>query len=348
MPIKGPLRPRDTPSPPIDEQMQSSSLDDDGSPVRGATGPIVYESHKKSTKLSVFKVTSRKTKKTKDDAAAAPQDASAAATTTTAASAFDDYPSISTTTPGGIFDRTVWSETAGTSFNVRGKKYLKDKKKFPSEESLFRLITAEVLEVTSSLPRGSVCLHADGRVQSALSAGGDHDDTFPPFLFCVNIRIPHSTKGREYHIVSYFAVDDLSTIDGTGPCPSSALARRFFFGDAEDDDEYRDATFKFIPRIVKGNPIVKNAVGAKPVIMGKKLKQTYVRGEKFLELIIDVGSDPVADKIVKMCIGFAKTIVVDMAFVLEGKDEAALPERIMGAFCLNNIDFKKQRRVVEV
>jgi len=202
-----------------------------------------------------------------------------------------------------------------------------------------------------------VCLHENGRVQTALRAeelqNGDASGprAFPPFLFCVNIRIPHPTPGREYHIAAYYAVDDLSTIDGSGNCPSSKLARRFFFGtgnDDKDDDDFRDGTFKLVPRIVEGNPLIKKAVGSKPVIMGRKLKQSYVRGERFFELIIDVGSDKVADKIVKMCIGSAKSIVVDMAFLLEGKDASVLPERVMGAVRLKNIDFKNQRRVVQV
>mmetsp|Transcript_18423 Transcript_18423/g.37351 ORF Transcript_18423/g.37351 Transcript_18423/m.37351 type:complete len:342 (-) Transcript_18423:596-1621(-) len=243
-----------------------------------------------------------------------------------------------------------WSEPAGETFRVRGPGYLSDRVKEPAAPSLFRLLTADIIEVTSVLPSGgSLCLHPGGRLQSALrrARGGD-PLAFPfPLVFCVNIRIPHSTPGREYHIASYYAVDDLGQIDGTSDAPHAELARRFFFG-GEEEDEFRHNTFKFLPRIVEGNTLVRKAVGAKPVIMGRKLKQSYVRGQGFFELIIDVGSDKVANKIVKMSIGYSKSIVVDMAFILEGKKEQFLPERVLGSVRLKNIDFKKQRRLVEV
>eukprot|EP00566_Odontella_aurita_P015491 CAMPEP_0113551646 /NCGR_PEP_ID=MMETSP0015_2-20120614/14635_1 /TAXON_ID=2838 /ORGANISM="Odontella" /LENGTH=338 /DNA_ID=CAMNT_0000452551 /DNA_START=73 /DNA_END=1089 /DNA_ORIENTATION=- /assembly_acc=CAM_ASM_000160 len=338
MPIKGPLLPRDTPSPPIDD-MQSQSLDD-GSPRRGGESPIVYEAHKRSSKLSVLKVSTRKRTNlpSNNDDGRVPQSAEEAV------SAYEQYSAVSTRPEP--FDRKLWSEPPGQSVDVRGRNYLNDGKKYPSQRSLFRLVTADIVEVTRSLPRGSMCLHPDGRIQPALNGNGG--DGFPPFLFCVNLRIPHPKAGREYHIVGYFAVDDLSLIDGTGSCPSSKIASRFFFGDDDGIDKYRDRTFKLVPRIVEGNTLVKKAVGSKPVLMGRKLKQSYVRGERFFELIIDVGSDKIADKIVKMCIGYAKSIVVDLAFILEGTDQSVLPERVMGTFRLNNIDFKNQRRVVEV
>jgi hypothetical protein len=45
--------------------------------------------------------------------------------------------------------------------------------------------------------------------------------------------------------------------------------------------------------VVQGNFIVKNAVGAKPAILGKKLKQSYYRGENYFELDVDIASSSV-------------------------------------------------------
>jgi hypothetical protein len=82
-------------------------------------------------------------------------------------------------------------------------------------------------------------------------------------------------------------------------------------------------------------------VGSKPSILGKKIKQKYIRGDRYFEIIIDVASDPMAQRIVKLCLGYTKQLVVDMVYVLEGThDELTLPERVFGGVRMKNIDFK--------
>jgi hypothetical protein len=147
-----------------------------------------------------------------------------------------------------------------------------------------------------------------------------------------------------YHGVFYFAVDDLSTIDGTDGTPSSRLCNEFLFGDS---DEFRDKTFKLIPQIVQGNFIVRKAVGSTPAIMGKKLRQEYVRTDRFFEVILDCGSSAVATGVIRLSLGYAKTLVVDMGFLFEGDEESALPERIFGCARVKRIDFGPSLRKVE-
>ena len=157
----------------------------------------------------------------------------------------------------------------------------------------------------------------------------------PAFVFCVNLAIPGPSK---YHCASYFGVDDIATIQND-KTPIGRLAQRFFFG---EDDDFRDATFKLIPRIAEGNLIVRKAVGSKPAILGKKLKQYYIRNERYFEIVIDIGSNSVANQIVKLALGYAKNLTVDMMFLLEGHEEAYLPERILGGLRIKNVDFKKK------
>ena len=116
-------------------------------------------------------------------------------------------------------------------------------------------------------------------------------------------------------------------IDGTSGTPFSKLCEPFFFGDS---DELRDKTFKLIPQIIEGNFIVRRAVGSTPAILGTKLKQTYARTNRYLELIVDVGSSSVAAGVVRLSIGYARTLVVDLAFVLQGDNEETLPEKVFG------------------
>jgi hypothetical protein len=140
-------------------------------------------------------------------------------------------------------------------------------------------------------------------------------------------------------MVFYFAVDDIRTINGADGSPSSKLCQRFLFGDS---DEFRDATFKLIPQVVQGNFIVRKAVGSTPAIMGKKLRQLYVRNDRFMEVILDCGSSPVATGVIRLSFGYAKTLVTDMGFVLEGDEPEYLPERIFGCVRIKHIELTGQ------
>ena len=157
----------------------------------------------------------------------------------------------------------------------------------------------------------------------------------------------NGTAGGYPHLVAYYGIDDVSLIDGTSNTPESKLLHKFFFG---DDDEYRDSTFKLLPRIASGNVLVKKAVGSKPAIMGRKLRQSYVRDPsgRFMEVIVDVNSSAVATKIVRLSLSYAKTLVVDMAFMLEGTEVEVLPERVLGTLRLKNVDFRNSLRTVVV
>ena len=155
----------------------------------------------------------------------------------------------------------------------------------------------------------------------------------PAFVFVVNIAMPGPPN---YHMVFYFAVDDISTIDGSDGTPSSKLCSEFFFG---NDNTFRDNTFKLIPQI--------KAVGSTPAIMGNKIKQTYFQGERYFELMIDTGSSAVAAGVIRICNGYARTLVVDLAFLFEGYNEETLPERILGTVTLKNVEFGKKMRFVE-
>ena len=71
-------------------------------------------------------------------------------------------------------------------------------------------------------------------------------------------------------------------------------------------------------------------------------------GERYFEIVVDISSDSIAQRIVKLALGFAKSLVTDIMYVLEGKDEETLPERIFGGLQLRKIDLEKkdgQRKV---
>lgn len=263
----------------------------------------------------------------------------------------------------------AWAEPAADSFKVRGPKYLRNSKKFPSDGSAFQLITVDLVQTKKPCMAG-ICSLPNERFQLALKREQEtgHRE-LPDFVFCVNLIMPGDSL---YNLVFYFGLDDIETIK-TNKTPFGRVARRFFFGSS---DQFRDETFKLIPRIVDGNFVVKKAVGTKPALLGTKVSQSYIRTERYFELIVDISSDAVAEKIVKLTLGYvsvflvshrftmlrvslfttmnlttlyyvtclfvfqAKSVIVDMAFVLEGKREDELPEQLLGSVRLKNVDFK--------
>lgn len=239
--------------------------------------------------------------------------------------------------------QTMWAEPDSNSFRVRGADYLIDKQKFNAGSSIGRLVTVDLVSVDEPMYSGFT-MHPTERVQLALKKEKELkalglESEMPPFIFVVNIALPGPPF---YHGVFYYAIDDMRTIDGSDGTPSSKLCNQFLFGDS---DEFRDATFKLIPQIVEGNFIVRKAVGSTPAIMGKKLRQLYVKSDRFFEVILDCGSSPVATGVIRLSLGYAKTLVVDMGFLLEGTSEDHLPERIFGCARMKNMEFTNLRHV---
>jgi len=231
----------------------------------------------------------------------------------------------------------AWSEPPAENFQVRGKTYAKDRIKVQSEPAAFRLFAVDLVNTKHTMDTG-MCAHPEERVQLALQRELETGlKELPDFVFCVNLCVPGATT---YHSAYYFGADrscmdeirNLST-------PFGRVMNQFLYGDS---DEFRNRTFKLIPRIVDGNYIVRKAVGSKPAILGRKIKQYYVRSERFMEVIVDISSDPIAQRITKLCMGYLQSMVVDMMFLLEGNNESELPERIFGGVRLSNVDFKEQ------
>jgi Protein ENHANCED DISEASE RESISTANCE 2, C-terminal len=229
----------------------------------------------------------------------------------------------------------AWAEAPATTYSVRGCNYIKDNQKFLSEESLFSLLTVDVVQTANARPiMEGLCNHPNERIQRALrreKATGVKE--LPDFIFAINLAVPGPPF---YHVMIYLGCDDLDALQDLDT-PVGRLAKPFFFGSS---DEYRDNKFKLIPRIVEGNFMVKKAVGSKPTILGKKLKQHYIRNSRFLELICDIESDSIAKKVVALSTSYCKTLITDMMFLLEGDTEDTLPERILGGVRLKNVDMK--------
>ncbi|XVF52099.1 hypothetical protein PTKIN_Ptkin04bG0237800 [Pterospermum kingtungense] len=137
------------------------------------------------------------------------------------------------------------------------------------------------------------------------------------FSLVFNFQVPGSTH---YSMVFYFVTKEL--------VPGSLL-HRFVDG----DDEFRNSRLKLIPSVPK-------SVGSTPCLLGKAVDCNYIRGPKYLEVDIDIGSSTVANGVLGLVIGVITTLVVDMAFLVQTNTTDELPERLIGAVRVSHIELK--------
>ncbi|KAL0436908.1 UNVERIFIED_CONTAM: protein ENHANCED DISEASE RESISTANCE 2 [Sesamum radiatum] len=187
-----------------------------------------------------------------------------------------------------------WTETDPSTFLIRGKTYLDDRKKIKAKGTLMEMVGADWLR--SDKREDDLWGRPGGIVQKYAAKGG------PEFFFIVNIQVPGSTT---YNLALYYM---MST-----PIEDAPLLESFVKG----DDAYRNSRFKLIPYISKGSWIVKQSVGKKACLVGQALEINYFHGKNYLELGIDIGSSTVARGVVSLVLGYLNNLVIEMAFLVQ-------------------------------
>ncbi|KAL1817681.1 hypothetical protein ACET3Z_020255 [Daucus carota] len=210
-------------------------------------------------------------------------------------------------------DRDCWTSPNGSGFVIRGKTYLKDNAKIAGGDPLLKLIAVDWLKIEN--PVSNIALHSSSPVQS--EAGKRL-----PFIFVLNLQVPAKPN---YSLVLYYAAER--------PVKENSLLGRFIDG----TDTFRDSRFKLIPSIQEGYWMVKRAVGTKACLLGKAVTCKYSRHDNFLEIDVDIGSSSVARSVVGLVLGYVTSLVVDLAILIEGKEEDELPEYILGTVRLNRV-----------
>ncbi|KAG1364482.1 protein ENHANCED DISEASE RESISTANCE 2-like [Cocos nucifera] len=208
-----------------------------------------------------------------------------------------------------------WASPPGDLFALRDRRYFSRRQKTPSGDWLLKPAGVDWLRSASRLD--NVLGRPDNRVVAALRRAQALGLSGKAFLFAVNLQVP----GRECHsAVFYFAAED--------PIPPGSLFYRFVHG----DDAFRNSRFKIVNRIVKGPWIVKAAVGNYAAcLLGKALTCNYHRGENYLEIDVDIGSSAIANAILRLALGCVTAVTIDMGFLVEAQAEEELPERLIGA-----------------
>jgi hypothetical protein len=191
--------------------------------------------------------------------------------------------------------------------------------------SKFNLVGVDLFSFEDPDERYNVCGHPDSVIKG-----------LEAFTFAVNLIVPSSDN---LSVVLYFQPPHPEVLtDG------SAFSE-LFVDFLDGDDAFRNSRFKLIPMVVEGGFIIKQSVGAKPALIAKKLKCPYTRADNYFEVDVDISSDSVASVIVGLVKGATKSLVVDIAFMLESQSEDELPESILGAVRLQRLSLDNPVRV---
>ena len=255
-----------------------------------------------------------------------------------------------------------WSESPGKTFAVRGANYLVDGVKVNSQACAFALLHVEFFALEPGVTVQNMAARPEcfaGRLRAQHAAAG----TACPFLFVACFSFPG------YAFACYFerrrtmdsaagnaegggssegdAVDDVADGEGGGDGDNAAHAdafERLWEKFVDGTDEFRNERFKILPGIPPGggNFVVRRAVGSKPAICSRAVDQVWQRCHKlnYLEADMDVSNSYVATKILAVVKGFAKGLIIDLTFIVEGREVSELPERILCGVRLHKPDLQ--------
>ncbi|KAG2608999.1 hypothetical protein PVAP13_4KG003362 [Panicum virgatum] len=205
-----------------------------------------------------------------------------------------------------------WTVPDSKIFKVRSKNFPHDKSKVPAGKYLMELVAIDWFKDTKRMD------HVARRKGCAAQVAAEKG----MFTFLVNIQIPGSSH---YSLVLYFVSSCLK---------KGSLLQRF----ADGDDDFRNSRLKLIPSVPKGSWIVRQSVGSTPCLLGKAVDCSYLRGPEYIEVDVDIGSSAVANGVLGLVFGVITTLVVDMAFLIQANTYDELPEQLLGAARLSNIE----------
>jgi len=221
-------------------------------------------------------------------------------------------------TPGGALptgEEDVVDEPPANLFRVRGPDYLRDRIKEHAEFHAMKLLGVDVLRSESVVANASEGL-AKAKMAALRAKHGDD-------VFLVNFQLP----GKPGHVslLLWYGLSPTARVDAV----FYPLWREFC---DSPDDAFRASRLKLMVIIPDGPFLLRKAVpGNKPVILGKAIHIDWCRGEGYLEADINISSSSAATKMWGMVQSVAKSIVVDLALVIESREQQQLPERLLGA-----------------
>ena len=210
-----------------------------------------------------------------------------------------------------------WSQPQDNIFKVRGKTYLVDRVKIPSDPSPFKCRGIDMWLTNN--PERNISRHP-----SMLGGKLSEEDTF-----IVNFLLPFG------NFVTYFSVPPLSEI----PKNVATVWTKFIQGNQQD----RDARLKLLPVVVEGPWIVKKAVGHGPALLGQSIPLQYFftpptdKKKGIYEVDVIITASRIAKGILNVVKGNTKRLTLGIAFIIEAAKESELPETVLCSCQLHSL-----------
>jgi len=268
----------------------------------------------------------------------------------TPSSSFASYESTVSHWKGNVNDDRAsnsWSEPPANVFQVRGPKYLQDKKKFPSAPSLFKTVGLDVLLFDEAPPAGrgrkKNNLHKDAfkllkdRPDSYLHKHIQTKGKNAEFILALNFVMPW---GSFVCYLSPPSDGDPQKQDPTSPLTGNEKMDKMISRICSGEERYCRDRLKLVPHIVKANWAIKKMVGNKPAIIGKVMKScrstmNSKTESKWLEVQLDSTMNRAARYLISSACN--KGVVMDMGVVIQAETTAELPERILGCLRVHRL-----------
>jgi len=171
------------------------------------------------------------------------------------------------------------------------------------------------------------------------SLGADSSPAGPPFVLVINFLFQFGSE-KAGNMGFYFA----RRVDEDGDDAAAKLNNYLLNPelDTPEGDRRRSSCLKVIPVIREGPWIVKSVIPTgKPAIIAKQIKLKMHRGQRYFEIDIDTTTSGAGNAIIGALQGTLKGLVIDLAFVWEGRKPEYLPERLIGTVRLSHLDVEK-------
>lgn len=224
---------------------------------------------------------------------------------------------------GGL--KNVVTEGRASDFRVRAESFLKTNKKEASGDALLSLVAADAIPAVNGLDH-------------VTSTKEDVVRCFPQRqFFVVNLRCP-SVSFVLYFVFPTPSAWQKRVATGTPPVSLPAMRLLRAFCSPKTTDRWRSDRLKFVPRIVEGPWLFRCVTPTAPAMIARHLKSSFFFGPNYCEVSIDVCSSFVARKIWCAAAGAAASIVVDLAFIIQGETEDELPEQVFAVARVCRLD----------
>ena len=219
------------------------------------------------------------------------------------------------------------SEVPPSVFKVRGPNYLDDKVKVTPTKTALTLLGSDLVHNHKNIEHAAAG-NAAARLRALSEQHGDD-------ILLINFQLPG--RPGAISLMLWFGL----TAEARADPKFYPLWLKYFAGDS---DQFRKERLKFIPHVEQGNFMMKKAVGSKPAILVKAIKEMrYHRGATpsggpYLEIDIDINSSSAAVSLWGLVQSVAKGLVMDMGFVLEAQEKEFLPEHLLATVRINKVD----------